>query len=153
MRRQWITINGEEALVASSELTVDPLTSQPYSKELYADTKVGGMYVVDSTKVNENKKAVFRANRSIIMNDISWIGERCRSQVALLNSGASLTADYTTAQYTEYLLYKQELRVYVNNRINWNGDVTYPTVPEHVYQDMSQSVKNLCIDLDCYSPI
>ncbi len=149
MRRQTITINGEEVLVASSELTVDPLTGQPYSKDLYADTKVGGMYVLDTTKQNNNKKTMFRNNRKTIFDDIGWIGERCRSQVALINSGASITADYTAAEYTDFLMYKQSLRVYVNNRSNWNGVVTYPVVPQHVYDDMSQSVKDLCIELGC----
>lgn len=116
----------------------------------------GNVITINDTLVNEEhaklevikSKNTFYLNRDTIMNSIGWIHERIQSQTVLIQGGKTLTAAYTTAQAIEYYDYKQSLRDRPSIITDWTS-ISYPVVPQHVYDDMTDSIKALCQELQC----
>lgn len=91
----------------------------------------------------------FKENRKKILDSCTWMHERGQSQLTLVNEGLLAEATWTTTEYREYLQWKQALRVIPNTGEGWEENVSWPIVPQHVFDDMDADIQLLCVDLEC----
>lgn len=91
----------------------------------------------------------FKRNREEILNSVSWMHERYQSQISLVNHGETLEPDWTAAEGIEYYRWKQALRVIPQGGDGWENSFTWPIVPQHVYEGMTEEIQQLCTELGC----
>ena len=133
-----------------------PLMLTTNNNELEAYDKDGSVIVLNENLISEEiisletlmSKDIFYTNRATIMDSIGWIHERIQSQTVLIQGGKTLTASYTTAEAIEYYDYKQSLRDRPSIITDWTS-ISYPVVPQQVYNDMTDAIKALCQELQC----